>query len=44
MIGIAEWLKSWQPDLDEVRALARAAEYMQAMPAWEKTNNYSPSF
>jgi len=32
--GLAEWFKSWQPDLDDAKALARAAEYMKAMPAW----------
>lgn len=32
--GIARWLQSWQPDLDEDKALARAAQYMKAMPAW----------
>ncbi len=32
--GIADWLKSWQPELDEEMALTRAALYMKAMPAW----------
>ncbi|MCK4486945.1 MAG: hypothetical protein KAU38_09310 [Desulfobacterales bacterium] len=34
--GIAEWLKGWQPSLDDEKALARAAHYMKAMPAWAK--------
>lgn len=32
--GVAQWLKSWQPGLDQDKALARAAHYMKAMPAW----------
>jgi len=32
--GIAEWFKSWQPNLDEKKALQRAATYMKSMPAW----------
>ncbi len=32
--GIAQWLKSWQPDLDDTKVMARAADYMKAMPAW----------
>ncbi len=32
--GIAQWLKSWQPGLDDTKAMARAADYMKAMPAW----------
>ena len=32
--GIAQWLKSWQPDLDDTKAMTRAADYMKAMPAW----------
>ena len=32
--GIAEWFKSWQPNLDEPTALRRAGLYMRAMPAW----------
>ena len=32
--GIAQWFKSWQPDLDEATALKRAGLYMRAMPAW----------
>ena len=32
--GIAEWFRSWQPNLDESTALKRADLYMRAMPAW----------
>jgi hypothetical protein len=32
--GIVQWLKSWQPDLDDEKALERATHYMKAMPAW----------
>jgi hypothetical protein len=32
--GVAEWFKSWQPNLDDEKALARAESYMKAMPAW----------
>ncbi len=32
--GMAQWLQTWQPDLDEENALKRAEHYMQAMPAW----------
>ncbi|MCW8884685.1 MAG: hypothetical protein OQK12_05435 [Motiliproteus sp.] len=32
--GIAQWLASWQPGLDEVEAEKRAECYMQSMPAW----------
>jgi hypothetical protein len=33
--GIAEWMKSWQPGLDDAKALERAASYMRSMPAWD---------
>ena len=33
-VGVAEWLKTWQPDLDQEKAVKRAEKYMQAMPAW----------
>lgn len=33
-MGTAQWLKSWQPDLDDKTALERAALYLKAMPAW----------
>ena len=32
--GVADWFKSWQPGLDDQKALARAANYMKSMPAW----------
>lgn len=32
--GIAQWLVSWQPGLDETEADRRAENYMQSMPAW----------
>lgn len=36
MQGIAQWLRSWQPGLDDINAISRAAAYMQAMPAWSE--------
>jgi hypothetical protein len=32
--GIVEWFKMWQPNVDDVKAMARPADYMKAMPAW----------
>ncbi|MHC4606311.1 MAG: hypothetical protein ACYTAF_05205 [Planctomycetota bacterium] len=32
--GIAMWLATWQPGLDEAKAMARAEQYMKAMPSW----------
>lgn len=32
--GIAEWLRTLQPDIDEETARIRAAYFMKAMPAW----------
>jgi hypothetical protein len=32
--GVAEWLKTWQPDLDDTRAMERANYYLKSMPAW----------
>jgi hypothetical protein len=32
--GIARWMQSWQPDLDDKAARRRAKRYMRAMPAW----------
>ena len=32
--GIAQWLKSWQPEITEEQAMDRAGHYMKAMPAW----------
>jgi Putative zinc ribbon domain len=33
-MGTAFWLKSWQPDIDEQKAVERAGHYLKAMPAW----------
>jgi len=33
-LGLAQWLKSWQPALDDAVALKRATFYLKAMPAW----------
>lgn len=32
--GIAFFLKSWQPEVDDATATVRAGHYMRAMPAW----------
>ena len=32
--GIAQWFKSWQPDIDDTTALVRADFYLKSMPAW----------
>ena len=32
--GIASWLQTWQPGIDNAIALRRAESYMKAMPAW----------
>lgn len=32
--GVAEWLKSWQPNLEQDKAVTRAGFYLKAMPAW----------
>jgi len=32
--GTAQWLKMWQPDLDDATANARADHYLKAMPHW----------
>ena len=32
--GMAGYLMSWQPDIDEATAMKRAGFYMLAMPAW----------
>lgn len=32
--NIAWWLKTWQPNLDEAKAMTRAGDYMKTMPAW----------
>ncbi|MBE9399479.1 hypothetical protein IOQ59_19635 [Pontibacterium sp. N1Y112] len=36
--GIAQWLKSWQPGIDDNTALDRANHFMKAMPAWSEKN------
>lgn len=33
-MGIVEWLKMWQPDLNQEKAIERAESFMKAMPAW----------
>ena len=33
-LGMAQWLKSWQPGLDDTKAMERATLYLKAMPAW----------
>jgi hypothetical protein len=33
---LADWFRSWQPDLSEPKALKRAAHLMEAMPAWSR--------
>lgn len=32
--GIAQWLKMWQPGLDDEKAMTRAEFFMKAMPHW----------
>jgi hypothetical protein len=32
--GISQWFKSWQPDINDATAAARADLYMRSMPAW----------
>jgi hypothetical protein len=32
--GVVEWMKTWQPDLDDAKAQQRAEHYLKAMPAW----------
>jgi hypothetical protein len=32
--GMAGWLKSWQPGIDDKTAAERATHFMKAMPAW----------
>ncbi len=36
--GVAMWLKSWQPNVDETEAQKRADSYLQAMPKWAGEN------
>lgn len=33
--GIAQWLKMWQPGINDDIASKRASDYMKAMPAWD---------
>ena len=37
--GIAGWLKTWQPEIDEETARERATHFMKAMPAWAEKNS-----
>ena len=32
--GVVEWLKTWQPGIDDAKANERATHYLKAMPAW----------
>ncbi len=32
--AIAWWFKTWQPNLDDAKAITRAADFMKAMPVW----------
>jgi hypothetical protein len=32
--GIAQWFKSWQPDIDDAEAQHRASFYLKSMPHW----------
>ena len=32
--GIAQWFKTWQPDVDDATASSRAENYMKSMPHW----------
>jgi hypothetical protein len=32
--AIAHWFKTWQPGVDDTKAMNRAGLYMQSMPAW----------
>ncbi len=32
--GIAEWMKTWMPEVDNVKAMRRADFYMRSMPIW----------
>jgi hypothetical protein len=34
LAGVADWMKTWQPDIDDAKAMARAKSYLKAMPAW----------
>ncbi len=32
--SIAEWFKSWQPGIDDQKAMDRAELFMKALPEW----------
>jgi hypothetical protein len=32
--GIAQWMTTWQPGINQEQALQRAEHFMNAMPAW----------
>ena len=32
--GVAHWLRTWQPGVDEAQSLRRARLFMSALPAW----------
>ncbi len=32
--AVAGWFRSWQPDVDDARAMQRADHYLRAMPHW----------
>jgi hypothetical protein len=32
--GVVDWIKTWQPDVDDAKAKERATSYLKAMPAW----------
>jgi len=32
--AMANWFKSWQPNLDDATAMKRADHYLKAMPQW----------
>ena len=34
LMGMAYWLKTWQPELNDQKAAVRAESYLKAMPAW----------
>ncbi|MCB1856910.1 MAG: hypothetical protein KDI63_01475 [Gammaproteobacteria bacterium] len=37
--GVANWLQSWQPNLDRAAAQLRAAHFLRAMPAWAEDDS-----
>ena len=36
-MGMAQWFKMWQPNLNDEKAMVRAVHYMKAMPAWAES-------